>query len=150
MNIQIGQNAPQFELLDQTGKSHSLSGYLGKWLLIYFYPEDETSGCTLEACGMQNVLPNFHSLELNVLGISKDSVESHKNFAEKHSLTFPLLADVNKTVIDAYDVAGGYNGGAKRTSFLINPKGEVVKIYENVDPENHSTEVIKDFQLLNK
>ena len=104
MKVQIHQPAPDFSLPDQDGKIHKLSDYKGKWVLIYFYPKDDTPGCTVEACGIRDNFPKFQNSDLIVLGISKDSVASHKKFAEKYKLPFTLLADEAKEVIQAYDV----------------------------------------------
>lgn len=119
--MEIGKSAPDFELLDQNGATQKLSSNLGKWVLIYFYPKDDTPGCTIEACGLRDNLPKFGNIGATIFGISNDTVESHKKFAEKHQLPFTLLADPEKKVINLYGVGGGFMGGAKRTSFLVNP-----------------------------
>ncbi len=150
MNITIGQQAPDFELPDQNGNKHKLSDYKGGWVLLYFYPQDDTSGCTIEACAMRDNLPKFGNINAKVLGISTDTVASHKQFEEKYKLTFTLLADEQKQVLETYGVGSGFFGGAKRVSFLINPQGQIAKIYSDVKPEIHSEEVLKDLELLNK
>jgi peroxiredoxin Q/BCP len=147
MNLQNGQLAPEFELPDQDGKIHQLSDYKGKWLLLYFYPQDDTSGCTKEACSMRDNLPNFGKINAEVLGVSADSVESHKNFEKKYQLTFTLLSDTKKIAINKYGV---WENGIKRTSFLINPAGEIAKIYEQVNPEIHAAQVLADLAELTK
>ena len=135
--LRVGHKAPDFRLPDQNGKTHSLSDYRGKWVLLYFYPKDDTPGCTKEACAIRDNLPKFKSLNLDVLGISTDSIKSHKKFAEKYELPFTLLSDEKKEVLKKYGVLG-------RTSFLINPKGGIFKIYENVKPDAHAEEVLGD------
>ena len=139
---------------DQNGKIHRSKDYLGGWVLLYFYPKDDTPGCTKEACAIRDNLPNFQELKLKVLGVSVDSVQSHKNFAEKYSLPFTLLADEKKEVVEKYGVWGlnKFMGreyeGTFRTSFLINPEGNIAKIYENVKPETHAEEILDYFKTL--
>ena len=148
----VGSPAPQFSLPDQHGTEHSLSQYLGKWVLLYFYPKDDTPGCTKEACAIRDADPDLSSLGAVVLGVSADSVTSHKKFAEKYSLAFPLLADESKEVINAYGVWGDKKlmgkeyEGILRTSFLIGPDGVIEKVYENVKPEAHAAEVLEDLR----
>jgi thioredoxin-dependent peroxiredoxin len=154
MKLQVNQPAPNFSLPDQEGKMHKLSDYKGKWVLVYFYPKDDTPGCTTEACSIRDNFPKFTSSALVVLGISKDSVASHKKFAEKYTLPFTLLSDESKEVIQAYDVwqeknmMGKKYMGIVRTSFLIDPHGKIVKMYEKVKPEVHAKEVLEDIQKL--
>jgi len=154
MKLKIGQLAPQFSLPDQSGKIHNLDDYQGKWVLIYFYPKDDTPGCTIEACSIRDNLPKFKRLKAKVLGISVDSVKSHEKFVKKLSLNFTLLADEDKKIVKAYGVWGKkkFMGreymGTKRTSFLINPAGQIAKIYENVKPEIHVEEVLGDLKQL--
>ena len=150
MTLKSGDRAPLFSLPDQTGKLHTLSDYAGKWVLLYFYPKDDTPGCTKEACMLQANLPSFEKVKGVVLGVSVDSVKSHAKFAEKYKLAFTLLADENKEVVEQYGVWGEkkFMGrtykGIKRTSFLIDPKGIITKIYEDVKPALHAEEVLKD------
>ena len=150
MKIKEGQSAPDFTLSDQDGKNHSLSDFKGSWVLVYFYPKDDTPGCTKEACAIRDDIPRFDKLKVKVLGISVDSVKSHKKFAEKYNLPFTLLADEDKEVVKKYGVwqkksfMGKEYMGTVRTSFLINPAGKVAKIYENVKPETHIEEVLSD------
>ena len=146
----VGQVAPDFTLLDQEGKSHTLSSYRGKWVLLYFYPKDDTPGCTIEACTIRDQFQDFQKIDAVVLGVSTDSVESHRKFAAAYQLPFTLLADVHKEVVGRYGVFGEkkFMGktymGTSRTSFLINPSGEIVKVYEKVKPEEHAAEVLHD------
>lgn len=143
--LTINDKAPDFTLPDQYGELHSLSDYLGNWLLIYFYPKDFTSGCTKEACSFRDNFESF-SDKVQIVGISGDSVESHKKFSEKHKLPFNILADTDKKVIKSY----GTNGliFTKRTSFLINPKGFIKKIYEKVNPAKHAKQILEDIAKL--
>lgn len=148
--LQVGQLAPDFTLLDQSGASHHLAAYRGRWVLVYFYPKDDTPGCTKEACGLRDRFAQFRKLKAVVLGISADSVESHKKFADKFTLPFPLLADTQKQVVQAYGVWGQrqFMGktymGIARTSFLIDPAGKIAKICPKVKPEQHTDEILKD------
>ncbi len=148
MKLKIGDSAPDFELPDQNGETHKLSDFSGKKVLVYFYPKDFTSGCTTEACSLRDSFPRFKGVE--VFGISTDSVASHKKFADKYKLPFTLLADKNKEVVKLYDVykpkkfLGKEFLGTLRTSFLIDEKGKILKIYENVKPAVHATEVLTD------
>src|SRR5258708_4577149 len=133
MKIKIGDKAPEFSLPDQEGNMHSLSGSLGQWVLIYFYPKDDTPGCTKEACSIGQAYPAFEKLKAKVFGISVDPVKSHKKFAEKYDLPFTILADEKKETVEAYGVwankkfMGREYMGTMRTSFLIDPKGKVAK-----------------------
>jgi len=156
MNFKIGQKALSFTLPDQNGNNHRLSDYKGKWILLYFYPKDDTPGCTKEACGVRDNFPQFKKLNAVVFGISKDSAVKHKKFAEKYQLPFTLLADEDKKVMEKYGVwvkkkfMGREYMGTLRTSFLINPEGKIAKIYENVKPDVHAEEVLKDLEDLRK
>ncbi|HEX4104290.1 MAG TPA: thioredoxin-dependent thiol peroxidase [Candidatus Paceibacterota bacterium] len=146
--------AQDFILPDQDGKNHALSDYRGKWVLLYFYPKDDTPGCTKEACAIRDNFPDFSKLNITVLGVSGDSVASHKQFAEKYQLPFTLLADEDKKVVGLYGawgkkkLAGKEYEGTFRTSFLIDPDGRIVKIYENVDPGTHAAQVLTDIHSL--
>lgn len=151
---EIGSPAPGFTLQDQDGAEHSLADYRGKWLLLYFYPKDDTPGCTIEACGLRDQFKDFSRIGAEVVGVSTDSAGSHKKFAEKFELPFTLLADVHKEVVGAYGVFGEKKMmgrtymGTRRTSFLIDPSGKVAKVYEKVKPETHAAEVIADLKAL--
>ena len=146
--------APAFTLPDQNNKEHSLSEYKGKWVLLYFYPKDDTTGCTAEACSIRDAWPNFQRLKITIIGISVDSVASHKKFETKYSLPFTLLADTEKKVVKKYGVWGKKKfmgreyDGTLRTSFLIDPKGKIAAVYENVKPELHVDQVLTDLSSL--
>lgn len=154
MELKIGNKAPEFCLKDQDKQKKCLKDYLGKWVLVYFYPKDDTPGCTKEACNFRDNLLEFNRIKLAVLGISKDSVESHKKFAKKYKLNFPILADEDTTVNGLYGVwqpkkfLGKEFLGTVRTSFLIDPNGDITKIYEKVKSEKHVAEVLADFNRL--
>lgn len=154
MSLKIGAKAPEFSLPDQNGKVHKLTDYKGKWLLLYFYPKDNTSGCIKEACAVRDAFPNFKKLKIKVLGVSVDSVKSHAGFAKKYDLPFTLLADEKKEVVSKYGVWGKkkFMGreymGTFRMSFLIEPRGRIVKIYEKVEPDTHAEEVLLDIKQI--
>ena len=155
MRLKVEDKAPGFELADQDGELHKLSDYTGKHVLLYFYPKDFTPGCTIEACELRDNFPNFKKLGAIVLGISTDSVESHKKFAKVHKLPFTLLSDVSRKVAKSYGVwkpkkvFGREFLGTHRTSFLIDPEGKIAKIYEKVKPKVHAEEVLENLKLLN-
>ncbi|MAG59809.1 thioredoxin-dependent thiol peroxidase [Candidatus Woesebacteria bacterium] len=154
MDLKVGQTSPSFALPDQDEKKHRLSDYRGQWVLIYFYPKDDTPGCTKEACGIRDNFSEFGKLDVKVVGISADSPARHKKFAEKYDLPFTLLADEEKKVLGKYGVwarkkmMGREYMGILRTSFLVDPKGKIAKIYENVKPEGHAEEILKDLAQL--
>ncbi|MDE1919406.1 MAG: thioredoxin-dependent thiol peroxidase [Patescibacteria group bacterium] len=149
-----GTRAPAFTLPDQDGKKHALSEYRGKWVLLYFYPKDDTPGCTIEACAIRDQFKDFGKIGAAVLGVSTDSVASHKKFANAYELPFTLLADEHKEVVGKYGVFGEkkFMGrtymGTRRSSFLIDPSGKIAKVYEKVKPEAHAAEVIADLKAL--
>jgi peroxiredoxin Q/BCP len=149
-----GTSAPDFTLPDQNGKEWTLSSLKGSWVLLYFYPKDDTPGCTKEACAIRDEFPAFDSSKVTVLGVSPDSVKSHKRFEEKYSLPFTLLADEDKEVASLYGVWGPkkFMGreyeGVMRTSFLIDPSGTIAKVYEKVKPETHASQVLADLKEL--
>ena len=150
MDLKVGAAAPDFELPDQDGKTRKLSDYRGQTILLYFYPRDFTPGCTTEACQIRDSFPKFSDGNTQVLGISTDSVESHKKFAQKYNLPFTLLADIKKEVVKSYGVykpkkfLGKEFLGVVRTSFLVGEDGKIKKIYEKVKPAIHAEEVLKD------
>jgi len=148
--VSVGEPAPDFELVDQKGQLHSIEDYRGKWIALYFYPKDGTPGCTTEACEFRDNIFAFREANCQILGVSLDDEESHKAFAEKHGLPFPLLADTKGSTADAYGVKSRIMGMtlAKRQTFLIDPEGNVAKHYEKVDPEAHSAEILADLEKL--
>lgn len=154
MEIKVNTAAPDFELPDQNDMMHKLSDYRGKWVLLYFYPKDDTPGCTKEACSLRDNFPNFKKSKAVILGISIDSVTSHKKFAEKYNLPFTLLADTEKKVVQLYGVWGEkkFLGksyfGTRRMSFLISPEGKISKIYSIVKPPLHADEVLADLKTI--
>jgi peroxiredoxin Q/BCP len=148
--VTIGEPAPEFELPDQDGQLHSLEDYRDQWVVLYFYPKDETPGCTTEACEFRDNIFAFKDLNAQILGVSLDDVESHKAFAENHGLPFPLLADVEGEAASAYGVKTRMAGMevAKRQTFIIGPDGTVAKHYEKVNPSEHSAQVLADLVVL--
>ena len=154
--LEVGDKAPDITLPDQVGEVHNLSDYEGKWVLLYFYPKDDTPGCTKEACLLRDNYDSFKKIKAVVLGVSVDSVKSHKKFADKYDLPFTLLADADKEVVNAYGVWGEkrFMGrtymGTRRWSFLIDPDGRIAKIYEDVKPAEHAEQVLVDLKELKK
>ena len=150
--INTGQVAPNFNLQDQNGEWHTLDNYKGKWVVLFFYPKEQTPGCTTEACNFRDNIFEFEKLNAQILGVSVDDVESHQAFSEKYSLPYPILADVNKECATEYGVFGKFMMMtiAKRQSFLINPEGSIVKHYKKVDPDTHTKEVIVDLKQLTR
>ncbi len=149
--VAVGALAPTFRLPDQTGSVHTLEQYRGKWLVLYFYPKDDTPGCTTEACEFRDNIFAFRKAGVVVLGVSVDDVDSHKKFAEKHSLPFPLLADSNKATAQSYGVlykAMGIIEIARRETFIIDPKGRIAQHYTGVTAKGHSEAVLADLKTL--
>ena len=150
------RKAPPFSLADQDGVSHTLNDYAGKWVLLYFYPKDDTPGCTKEACGFRDVAADYKEKDVAVIGISKDNVASHKKFAEKYHLAFTLLSDPSTKVIKAYGAWGEkkFMGkvfeGTKRISFLIGLDQTIQKEYLQVEVFNHAKEILHDLETLLK
>jgi peroxiredoxin Q/BCP len=138
---QVGQPAPDFSLPSQEGAPVSLKQFHGKYVVLYFYPKDMTQGCTIEAHNFQQDLPKYDKANAVIVGVSVDSTDSHKEFCAKESLTFKLLADTDKKVVDQY---GSLNqrGMASRNTFLIDPSGKIVKVWTGVNPSKHSEEVL--------
>lgn len=143
----IGQTAPAFSLPDQQGKIHNLADYNGKWVVLYFYPKDDTPGCTKQACDFRDHKGHLEQMGAAVVGVSADEVESHDKFHDKYGLNFPLLADPERKTIEAYGAWGQKNvfgkiiQGILRQTFLIDPQGKIAKVWEKVDVENHVAEV---------
>ena len=146
----VGAAAPDFNLPDQDGKSHQLKDFAGKWLVLYFYPKDDTPGCTQEACAFRDDLHKLTALGAQVVGISVDDSNSHAEFAKKYHLPFPLLADKSTEVAASYGALRnlGLIKFAKRYTFLIDPQGKIAKVYEKVETSRHSTEIIEDLNKL--
>lgn len=148
------KNAPAFTLLDQTGTERSLKDYARQWVILYFYPRDDTPGCTTEACSFRDEYDYLQEQGIVVLGVSKDSVKSHAKFAEKYNLHFPLLADEDHAVIEAYGSWGlkKFMGrefmGIFRQTFIIDPKGNIAKVYPKVTPKEHIGQILKDLKEL--
>ncbi len=149
---QVGQTAPTFTLPSQDGSPVSLDSYRGKWVVLYFYPKDQTSGCTIEAHNFQQDQSKFDAAHAVILGVSVDTVDSHKAFCTKDGLTFKLLADPDKKVVPQYGSLANYMGMkiAKRNTFLIDPKGKIVKVWTGVDPSHHSQEVLDELKMHEK
>ncbi|NIL94584.1 MAG: redoxin domain-containing protein [Woeseiaceae bacterium] len=148
--VAVGEMAPEFELSDQDGQLHSLEDYRDQWVVLYFYPKDETPGCITEACEFRDNIFAFKRINAQILGVSLDDVESHQKFAEKYSLPFPLLADPEGQAAETYGVKTKMFGMtvAKRQTFLIDPQGVIAKHYEKVSPAEHSMEVLADLKEL--
>lgn len=150
---QAPYNAPDFSLQDESGTTHTLKQYAGTWVVLYFYPKDDTPGCTIEACAMRDARDELTDLGAEVIGISKDDAASHEKFKAKHNLNFTLLSDPEGEVINAYGAWGkkqfGMEGILRRT-FIIDPKGVVRKVYGRVTPLGHGGQVVKELQKLQK
>jgi peroxiredoxin Q/BCP len=145
-----GSQAPAFSLPNQEGEQISLDQFKGKWIVLYFYPKDFTSGCTVEAHNFQRDIDKYTQKNAVILGVSVDDVNSHKSFCAKEGLNFKLLADSSHSVVQKYGSIMEYNGMtlAARNTFLIDPTGVIRKVYLKVDPQGHSTEVLADLQQL--
>lgn len=154
--LKVGRKAPLFKLLDQDEKPQTLKESLGKWTLLYFYPKDDTPGCTKEACAIADVYKDFKRQGVTVFGVSKDTPKSHKKFAEKYSLPFTLLSDPTMEMMDKYGafvekkMYGKVVRGTNRISYLINPEGKIAKVYPEVDPAGHALELLADIKILKK
>ncbi len=144
----VGTDAPSFNLQDQNGDWHTLESYRGQWLAVYFYPRDDTPGCTTEACNFRDNIYAFKAIGAAVVGISVDDVDSHKEFSDKYKLPFTILADEGGTTSKAYGVLKDYKllKLASRQSFLVNPEGKIVKHYADVDPDEHTDQVLVDIK----
>jgi peroxiredoxin Q/BCP len=148
MPISAGGPAPDFVLVDENGDSHNLSDYRGKPVVLYFYPKDDTSGCTKEACGFRDDYSAYQEADVVILGVSPDTSKSHTKFKTKYELPFTLLADTEKEVINSYGVWGPKKSfgreydGVLRTTFLIGKDGQVLKVFEKVKPAEHSAEIL--------
>jgi len=147
--LEVGKKAPNFKLKDQNGNIISLSDYKGKNVVLYFYPKDNTSGCTAEACNFRDEFPKFKNLKAAIIGVSPDSVESHKKFADKFNLPFTLLSDEKKEILEKYGVwkeksmYGKKYMGVERTTYIIDAEGKIKKIFPKVKVPDHNKEVIE-------
>ena len=148
----VGKRAPDFHLQDQNDQWHALKDYKGKWLVVYFYPLDKSPGCTEEARQFRDLYPTFEKRNIVVLGVSLNDVASHKSFADKLGLPFPLLADTNHDLAKTFNVLGGFSflPYAKRETFLIDPQGIIVYQYTSVNTESHAAQVLKDIDALSQ
>lgn len=143
--------APDFTLKDSEGRRRTLAEYRGKWLVLYFYPKDETPGCTTEACSLRDARDDIAALGAEIVGISRDDASSHEKFKAKHTLNFTLLSDPDHAVMDAYGAWGKKmfgKEGVLRKTFIIDPDGQVVKVYGRVTPLGHGEQIIADIQAL--
>ena len=147
---EAGQKAPSFKLPSQDGSEYGPGSFKGKWVVLYFYPKDMTTGCTIEAHGFQNDLPKYDADNAVILGVSVDSVDSHKQFCAKDSLTFKLLSDSDKKVTSEYGSLNTERGMALRNTFLIAPDGKIAKVWTAVKPQHHSEEVLTAINELKK
>lgn len=147
---EVGKPAPGFHLQDQNGDWHDLVDYQGSWLAIYFYPKDDTPGCTTEACNFRDNIYLFKNIGASVIGISVDDVDSHKEFSDKYKLPFVILADTEGKTAEAYGVLRDWKlvQIASRQSFLVNPQGVIVKHYAEVDPDSHTQDILNDLEGL--
>ncbi|MDC0390750.1 peroxiredoxin [Candidatus Thioglobus sp.] len=148
--LSIGDYAPNFSLPDQNGEFKSLKQHRNNWVIIYFYPMDDTPGCTTEACSFRDATDHIIAKNAVIYGVSIDSVESHKKFSKKYTLPFSLLSDINGEVSKNYDSLGSFLTWkvAIRNTFIINPAGIIVKKYTDVNPKKHAQEVLKDLMTL--
>lgn len=142
MTLSVGTSAPGFTAKDASGNSISLADYAGKTVVLYFYPKDDTPGCTKEACSFRDHFPAYEDKDAIVLGVSADDETSHKQFTEKFNLPFPLLADVDRLIIKNYDVdSGSY---AKRVTYVIDGTGKITHVYDSVKTDTHASDILAD------
>ena len=151
-NLEVGDKAPNFILNDQNNEAHQLSDYEGRWVILYFYPKDDTPGCTTQACDFRDAVKRIIASRSVVFGLSLDTVELHKRFSDKNNLPFSLLSDEEGVAAKSYDSLNNFMGykSAKRNTFIIDPDGFLSKIYLSVDPKTHSQMVLNDLSLLQK
>jgi len=149
---EAGKAAPEFKIKNNEGKEVSLKDYRGKWVVLYFYPKDFTSGCTVEAKNFQRDIAEYEKIGAVILGVSVDTVESHQSFCAKEGLNFKLLSDTDASVSTAYGSVREYNGNklSARNTFLIDPKGKIAKVYTGVNPAKHSEEILAALAELKK
>jgi peroxiredoxin Q/BCP len=151
--MEVPYSAPDFSLPDLEGKTHTLKDYAGKWVVLYFYPKDDTPGCTTEACSLRDARDTLADMGAEIIGVSKDDANSHEKFKAKYSLNFTLLTDKDRRAIEVYGAWGkkmfGQEGILRKT-FIIDPKGQVVKVYGRVTPMGHGEQVIADLKTLQR
>jgi peroxiredoxin Q/BCP len=140
MTLAVGTDAPAFTVKDTNGNTVSLSNFAGKTVVLYFYPKDDTPGCTKQACSFRDSMSDYQNKDVVVLGVSADDEASHQQFTQKYNLNFPLLADTDKNLIQAYDVDGG--GYAKRVTYVIDGNGKVIHVDSSVNTSSHATDVL--------
>lgn len=148
---QVPYTAPEFTLTDEDGKPHSLADFRGQWLVLYFYPKDDTPGCTTEACSLRDARDDLTALGAHVVGVSKDEASAHEKFKTKYNLNFTLLSDPEGKVIEAYGAWGKKMFGREgilRKTFIIDPEGQVVKVYGRVTPLGHGDQVVAELKKL--
>ncbi len=153
MTMQTPYDAPDFTLPDESGDTHTLSDYQGRWVVLYFYPKDDTPGCTVEACSLRDARDDLAELGAEVIGVSMDDASSHDKFKVKHSLNFTLLTDTNAEVMKLYGAWGKKQFGKEgvlRKTFIVNPEGQIVKVYGRVTPLGHGGKVVQDLTDLQK
>ena len=152
--LEVGDQAPAFELQDQDGATHSLEDYRGRWLVLYFYPRDDTPGCTKEACGFRDASDGLAALDAVVIGVSADDADAHRKFAQKYALNFPLLVDPEKSVLEGYgawtekQMYGKRYMGVARITYLIDPEGRIAQVWPKVKAEGHADEVREALEAL--
>lgn len=145
MPLTVGTPAPGFTVKDTQGNSVSLSDYAGKTVVLYFYPKDDTPGCTKEACSFRDNYTAYQGKDIAVFGVSMDDVASHQKFTDKFNLPFPLLADVDGTLTQSYGVDGG--GYSKRVTYVIDGAGQIIRVYDSVKTDTHATDILADLGL---
>ncbi|QFZ92108.2 peroxiredoxin [Synechococcus elongatus] len=145
MALAVGSPAPDFTALDDAGQSIQLSQFRGKTVVLYFYPKDDTPGCTKEACSFRDSYSAYQGKDIVVLGVSTDDSSSHEQFKTKFSLPFPLVADPDRSITQAYDVDGG--GYAKRITYVIDGDGQIIRVYDSVKTDTHATDILADLGL---
>lgn len=152
--LEVGEKAPDFEALDEHGKKVSLKQFKGKTIILYFYPKDNTPGCTKEACSLRDRFISFKKKNIIILGVSKDSQKSHQGFIEKHDLPFTLISDIDKKIQQAYGVwqektmYGKKTMGTVRTTYIISPEQKIVYVFDKVDCEHHAEEILEKLEEL--
>ncbi|MEN9231532.1 MAG: peroxiredoxin [Thermostichus sp. DG02_5_bins_236] len=145
MALPVGTAAPGFNTTDTQGNSINLSSLAGKTVILYFYPKDDTPGCTKEACGFRDAYADYQGKDVVVLGVSMDDQASHQKFTEKYNLPFPLLVDSSGVITRAYDVDGG--GYSKRVTYVIDGEGKIAKVYQSINTETHARDILADLGL---